>query len=447
MLIVTDEQSTFRDCFTSSFLATHKDNAALLESIESAVDATCLAMNDCMRSCADEEQTETAVIRYLKEFEERQNKIDENRRLQNSAIIDATLNNMAGKLVTLFSSVDKSISSSIEKMDLDSLRASIVNTIRECSINTGENMTSLQHKTFQMASIIESKANEIKSKLDTMDTRLTFKTNKQKGKEGETGIFDLMSKRFRSKNGYSIEDVSSIPRNCDIVLHRDGFPSIRFEIKNYTDNVDTQEVVKFRTDLEELNEHGIFISLQKGIANKGDVDMEILPNNKIAVYLSHNNYNIDVIDDWVNILYDFDRYITGLVKENDPDNVQIAQETLAQIKTVLNENQDKIDTVRNHLRDLQTTLSKINLPLILSIILNPQTIRSKKAISDMIPCSDCGQLCPGYSGLNYHKKETCPGKDSTVPKKMRKMTTSAKKISKEVASSSAPVSEIDGTTS
>lgn len=109
-----------------------------------------------------------------------------------------------------------------------------------------------------------------------------------------------------------------------------------------------------------LNNHGIFVSLYSGICGKGNFEIELLPNNKFAVYLANNNYDGDTITEVLRLIYKLDRFTSG----PDSDNITISTDSMMRIKAYLTDFNRKIDDLKTSLKNSIRILNEITLDLV-----------------------------------------------------------------------------------
>jgi len=296
---------------------------------------------------------------------------------------------------------DNTISSKLEQLPyisskIDDLRNKIdVTKIVETSVT--RNNDSLVHTLNTIKNTQEQMAN----KIDTFTTTRT--TTRYKGEEGERGILDILENKLHIRDGYNIYDVKSIPHSCDIVIKRDGFPDIRVESKAHGkdtgENVRISEVKKFESDLLTLNNHGIFVSLYSGICGKGSFEIELLPNNKFAVYLANNNYDGDTITEVVRLIYKLDKFASG----PESDNITISTDAMMRVKAYLIDFNRKIDELKTSLKNSIRILNEITLDLIEKTLTGHMSDESNPSPISYT-CDNCGQTCSSKAGLTLHKK-------------------------------------------
>jgi hypothetical protein len=118
----------------------------------------------------------------------------------------------------------------------------------------------------------------------------------EKGKQGEREFDELVAQYTNwgtltntAKTAHSTDRTGKI-RQCDA----------RFEIKNYSGDIPSQEVAKFERDMEENGDCplGVFISLKTGIAGKkGDGFLTMKWTSKSQMLLYINNFYNHVVED------------------------------------------------------------------------------------------------------------------------------------------------------
>lgn len=144
--------------------------------------------------------------------------------------------------------------------------------------------------------VLRKGADDVTSRVDAIGHQLTVSQTKhttnthEKGRRGETKLFDLLSEKLTARENYTIETVNGTAHACDINIRRLGFPDVRVESKAHGEltgeKVRVKETNKFQSDLLAMNSHGIFVSLYSEIAGKGKIEFEVLSNNKLAVSTS-----------------------------------------------------------------------------------------------------------------------------------------------------------------
>jgi len=130
---------------------------------------------------------------------------------------------------------------------------------------------------------------DLRSKLDERNS--IYSNSSRKGAEGENEIEVILNSIFPNAN---IMDTHSQSRSGDLRIELNGI-QILFENKNFNSNVPKRDIDKFIRDVEESDVHcGIMCSENTGIANRNDLDIEII-EGKPLIYLHHTKSNVDKI--------------------------------------------------------------------------------------------------------------------------------------------------------
>lgn len=257
----------------------------------------------------------------------------------------------------------------------------------------------------QTLGVIKSSQDQMASKIDTFTTMRN--TTRFKGEEGEKGLINILESKLHMRDGYTIEDVKSIPHSCDIVIKRNGYPDIRIESKAHGrdsgENVRWSQVKKFESDLLTLNNHGIFVSLYSGICGKGSFEIDLLPNNKFAVYLSNNNYDGDIITEVIRLIYRLDKFVSS---ENETeDEFKISTDSMMRIRAYLTDFNRKIEDLKTTLKHSIRILNEITLDLIEKTLTGHDESNVKTQNVQEYKCEKCNQKCTSKAGLTLHKKK------------------------------------------
>lgn len=233
----------------------------------------------------------------------------------------------------------------------------------------------------------------IGTKID--DMKIIRNTNRYKGESAENDLRDVLEQTFQLRDNYEIVETKTIPNSCDFIIKHIGYCDIRIECKNYTYDVGTAEVKKFESDIICLNNHGIFISIGTKICGKGLIEINLLPNNRLAVYLSNNNYDREIIKDMVNLIYKIDMY-------NSESGFKITLESVVQIKNYLNDYTSKVKHIKMHLKSSLELLGNLDFNYIERLINGGQI--NKIENDSNIKCEYCNKTFKKQNGLTSHLK-------------------------------------------
>lgn len=205
---------------------------------------------------------------------------------------------------------------------------------------------SLQNSEAKLLNGIQSAIDQIAARVERMST--TRQTNRHKGEEGENSVHALLECFLPMREGYEVIETKGKARQCDFQITRSGHPNIRVEVKAHgketAETVRSREVKRFEEDLMSLNEHGVFVSLYSNIVGRGAVEIDLLPNNRFAVYLSCCTDGA-LIREYVLLLYRLDAYVSGR------QGVTVTVQALSRMRTYLADYSHKVNAIRGHLKN------------------------------------------------------------------------------------------------
>lgn len=392
------------DKYICQFMGKH-GNESFFATCESIIKSICLA---CEKNISNESQNDI-LIQRLDMFKGELIDCIGSQKFDTSEIIKTIndkkvdTNDIMSTMKTMNENNILNISSKLEQIPqivnkIDDIRNKIdVTKVIETSVT--RNNDSL----VQAINTIKNSQDQMASKIDTFS--IVRNTTRFKGEEGEKGIIHILENKLPMRDGYSIQEVKSIPHSCDILIKRDGFPDIRIESKAHgresKENVKLSEVKKFESDLLSLNNHGIFVSLYSGICGKDQFDIDLLPNNKIAIYLSNNNFNGDIIISMIRMLYILDRFTSG----SESGDIKVSIDTMIRVKSYLTDFNRKIEEVKTLNKNSMRLLNEISLDFIEKALIGhiPQ-IEKKSTPTETYVCEKCHQVCKSKSGLTNHMK-------------------------------------------
>lgn len=266
--------------------------------------------------------------------------------------------------------------------------------------------------------ILYDRSKEMNEKLECLERRMLEKATKikhstnVKGCEGEDKLFELLSEGLMTRDGYRVEKVNGQARSCDIVIKRDCFSDIRIESKAHgkdtNEKVRYVEVEKFRRDLMNTNDHGIFVSLYSEIVGVSNFEIQQLATGKFAIYLANNCYNIDVILDMIRLIYRLD----DIVKTRDNNEFKITKEKMTQVQSYVKDYGDKIQKAKNNMKETLRILNDVQVNLIERILLNEEIVQKTNTTSTVVGkedlvCPRCEKVLRNKSAYTNHVKNLC----------------------------------------
>lgn len=286
--------------------------------------------------------------------------------------------------------------------DLDFQTREVFNTINN-TISRIPTLESDIRNNKELLNVVVANNSRFDSKLDAMQQHISrTKTASNQGKEGETGLFDLLCSKLYGCDGYSVEKVSHTSYGCDLLIKREAFSHIRIESKAHRDKVQYKEVLKFERDLRAMNNHGIFVSLYSDIMNVPAMDIRQLENGRLAVYISNNNFDIDVITSMISFIYKVDAIVSNNKMEN---HILISKENMEHIRKFVCDYKTKIDKIKAQLKDSLSDLNDMDMTLIERLIVS-DIIQQKQELV----CPYCDTKFVRASNRTKHM-QTCKKKN------------------------------------
>jgi ferritin-like metal-binding protein YciE len=233
-------------------------------------------------------------------------------------------------------------------------------------------------------------------------------TTRYKGEEGESGIIHILECKLPLRDGYEILETKSKPHNCDALVKRIGFPDVRIEVKAHGRDtgecVRGEQVKRFETDLIGLNNHGIFVSLYSGIVGKAPFELDLLPTNKFAVYISNNNYDGDAIKEFINLIYKLDGFVSG------EEGVKISTEAMTRIKAHMIDFNTKITQLKTNMKASLDIINGFTFDIIEKLLSSGLDMKPVINSVAKFTCVKCTKDFSRASSLANHVK-VCGQKD------------------------------------
>jgi hypothetical protein len=140
-----------------------------------------------------------------------------------------------------------------------------------------------------------------------------YNVSSNKGKYGEQNLCTILNTMYQSAE---IKNTTGTKSSGDFIMTRPDKPAILFENKDYSQNINKEEVAKFITDVDNQNTHGIFLSHYSGIAFKQNYQIDV-HKGKVLVYVQQCEYSPDRIRIAVDIIDSLSGSIKDLQEEDD----------------------------------------------------------------------------------------------------------------------------------
>jgi hypothetical protein len=148
-----------------------------------------------------------------------------------------------------------------------------------------------------------------------------------KGKISENILYNILVSLYPTGE---ITSVGTQKETGDIILERKGKPKILIENKNYSCNVNQEEVKKFIRDTETQNCCGLFLSQNTGISLKNNFEIN-LQNGNVLLYVHEANNDSEKIKIAIDLIDNFKLKLDELNSEKEMDGDIISKENLDEI--------------------------------------------------------------------------------------------------------------------
>lgn len=191
---------------------------------------------------------------------------------------------------------------------------------------------------------LNQSSNQLKINEELMKYLDKYKNSSYKGQISENHIENILNNIYKNAE---IKRTSDESKSGDFIMYREDKPTILFEIKNYNKNVNNEEVNKFIRDINNKNICGIMLSINTGICNKYNYQIDI-ENNNICLYIHDMNYDNDKLKIGVDIIDNLYKKIN--IKENNK-NIYIDENTLNLINKEYQLFISKRELVINNIKD------------------------------------------------------------------------------------------------
>jgi hypothetical protein len=330
-LLISNSELTQVDKFNQSI---SKNNDSLFDKIK-------LLMNDVLPKTSDKnyKQVEHCVRTFSTKITE-----DVQKSMKNNTL-DGLLENIESYLDKMISTLETHIASSI------------LNSESRTSISINK-----LHENF----IIQKKVQ------DSLNTELCTFLNKYKSNSSVKGAISESELYFLLQRIVPHDELircSKDTASCDIRLNRKdkSLPSILFENKDYSTSVNTDEVEKFKRDLQRQKCHGIFISQNSPITFKENFHIDII-NNLIHLYIPNAKYDEDKIKLAISIIDHLSVKLSIINSNGGNDFLRLTKEHCEEIKedvrTFVNKKLEIIDMMKLFVRQMTDKLEEIHFPSI-----------------------------------------------------------------------------------
>ena len=211
-------------------------------------------------------------------------------------------------------------------------------------------------------------------KIDAINADKSLVSSYEKGRQAEDMYHSLLTQALPD---YEVDLCRNDPHSMDIKLTRADFPrpSILIDMKNYATNVASKEIRKFHDDIRTNACSGILVSVSSGIATKSHMQMDIVDDRFVAMYICRNERDVDQITVAIKIIHGLDHYF----HTQSNDGTTVANSTLEKISEKLRDFDAilcQLKEMNDKQRRLLTSIRLADISHLLDISACPATIES-----------------------------------------------------------------------
>ena len=228
-----------------------------------------------------------------------------------------------------------------------------------------------------------------------------YKASSQfKGQYSEHMLETILTEMYPTAH---VENTTSQTACGDFMIHREGFPDVLIENKNYERNVDPEEIKKFLRDVINKDCSGIMMSQLSGIVSKPNFFIEI-HNGKVLVYLHKVYFSKDQIKMAMDVIDHLSSRLVSIVTTEEENGISIRKEIMdkinLEVQLFVKNKEMMATTIKESSRKLLLQLEELQLPE-LSLFLNDKyaSIQNQQFICDI-----CNRSFPTKRGLGHHRK-------------------------------------------
>lgn len=207
---------------------------------------------------------------------------------------------------------------------------------------------------------VDTRVNHVMSNVDKTYKELLalgdlFKNAKRKGNASENAFFKNLCSGFPD---YDVVNVTKKSKMGDFLIKRENCPTILIDVKDFKNNVNKNEIDKFKRDVFFNDCCGILVSISSGICNKKDFDLEV-NNTNIMMYIHTNGYEMTKIKHAVGVIYK----VYNLVREKKDFQLKLNKVEYEDIcngyKTFVSKYKGIIENLKTTAQNIQNNIDKM----------------------------------------------------------------------------------------
>lgn len=225
-----------------------------------------------------------------------------------------------------------------------------------------------------------------------------------KGKLSENIVFNILHGLYPCGQ---IDFVGTTKETGDIILSREGKPTVLIENKSWDKNVVQEEVKKFIHDVDAQKCCGLFLSQNYGIANKQNFEINV-HNGNVLVYMHNVHNDADKIKTGIDIIDHFKASIDELGTDRAADT--ISKETMDEIYNEFTTYVSQVTATQRLLKDFNGKMNKqlddLKLPCLKKYLSTKYSFAS-----NVVVCDICNEFAAKNAASLHAHQRACIKKD------------------------------------
>jgi len=316
-----------------------------------------LLSSDVKQICSNKELSDTQLTNLIEKYQERVNSntisSSDLASKQDKMITELTTfmnKNKEDQLLTFINNFETKYTQLLQTMQ--SPFVSMISTSEE-RIST--NILSLQEVTNKQQLTQEKVLTDLEEFLNK------YRNSSHKGNLSENYINNVLTKMFPTAE---IIDTSGKTSSGDMIVKREGKDIVLIENKDYSRNVNPEEVKKFIVDCDTQKTHGIFLSQNTGITTKSNYHIDI-HKGTILVYV----HNVEYMANKIQIAFDIIDSLSAKFKKlniKDSDDNIISKEIMDDIndefQRLITQKESLTNMVKDFHKKILQQIDEIRIP-------------------------------------------------------------------------------------
>ena len=286
------------------------------------------------------------------------------------------------------------IDNNFSKM-ISNVQTPIFNLIQSSEQRTNLGIQKVNDEFTQQKIIQEKLSNELNDFLNK------YKNNSSlKGAISENELYNMLLLIMPSDE---IIKVSSETASCDFRVNRKDKkkPTILFENKDYNRSVSSDEVEKFKRDIQLQKCNGVFISQKTPISLKESFQIDII-NGLIHIFIPNLNYDCEKLKVAVDIIDNLSSKLDVINNDGNNDyslNKKEIEEISDEYRNFALQKLLIIDNVKIMSKQILDKLEDMQLPKIKNILVNCGIVENEN-----LSCSYCSYQAKNKASLSAHSR-------------------------------------------